>query len=395
MTSPPPRAALRLAILLLLAVPGVSGGQTVASLDAGYAYVRFTGFQGSGATTIVPTIELERPSLFARGTASISRFESGRWSSSGSAGVSAFSPAWHGVRGEIAASGNMTAYRATRTAQVLGQARVHVHADSMGAWLGAGTGTSRYDDDWQPHTLLDAGGWLRTHSLDLSISLSSATYTFDDSTTVYLPTDGPMVDTSFTRIRRIGYLTDASARVAWARGPFDLDLSAGFRPISRYADDRKWASLAATAWIRPSLALVATIGRQPENPLQNLAGLHFASLAVRVGGRARVRPAVPEPIGSRAVDFTVIGGSNGSRTIYVQAPGARSVEIAAPFTDWTPQGFARVGRELWVLQLPVTAGTYDVVIRIDGGEWMPPPGLPAFDDDFNGRVGRLVVAPDV
>ena len=366
----------------------------MASIDAGYAYVRFTGFQGSGAMTLAPTLELERRSLFARGTASISRFESGRWSTSGSAGVSAFSPAWRGLRGEAAASGNATAYRETRTAQVLGQARVHLHADSMGGWLGAGSGTSRYGDDWQPHTLLDAGAWLRTHSLDLSISLSSATYAFVDSTQITAPDGNGGIDTSFTRFRRTGYVTDAVGSMAWSYGRIDLDVSAGFRPISRYVDDRKWASIAATAWVRPSMALVATIGRQPENPLQNLAGLHYASLAMRIGGRARVRPVVPEELRAMATDFTVIGASGPSRTIYVQAPGAGSVELAGPFTDWTPRAFSRIGRELWVLALPVAPGTYDVVIRIDGGPWVPPPGLPAFDDDFNGRVGRLVVAPD-
>ena len=344
--------------------------------------------------TFVPTIEVERRSLLARGTASISRFESGRWSTSSSAGVSAFSPAYRGLRGELAASGNATAYRETRTAQALGQARIHVHADSMGGWLGAGTGTARYDDDWEPHTLLDAGAWIRARSLSFSVSLSSATYIFRDSTTVTFPTEGGGVDTSFTRFRRTGYLTDATGRLGWAHGPFDLDVSAGFRPISRYVDDRTWISLAATAWLRPSMALVATIGRQPANPLQNLAGLNFASVAVRLGGRSRVRPAVPQEAHARATDFTIIGSSGASRMIYIQAPSARSVELAAPFTDWTPQAFSRIGRELWVLAIPVPPGTYDVVIRIDGGAWAPPPGLPAFDDEFNGRVGRLVVPPD-
>ena len=390
----PPRAALRLVTLLLLAAARASGAQDIASLDAGYAYVQFTGFQGSGAMTFVPTLELERPSLFARATASISRFESGRWSGSGSAGLSAFSPAYRGVRAELAGSGNSTAYRDTHTAQALGQARVHFHSDSIGSWLGAGTGSARYGNEWQPHTLIDAGAWLRTRSLDLSVSLASATYRFLDSNLVTAPDAGGGTDTSFTRIRRTGYLTDAVGRLAWGSGPVDLDISAGFRPISRYVEDRKWAAMSVTTWLRPRLAIVATVGRQPENPLQNLAGLNYATLAVRVGGRSRARPAVPDDARVAATDFTVIGSGGESRTIYVQAPGASSVELAAPFTDWTPVAFSRVGRELWVLALRVPAGTHDVVIRVDGGAWGPPPGLPAFDDEFNGRVGRLVVAPD-
>lgn len=394
MPARPRRAALRLAAVLLLAPAGASDAQDIASLDAGYAYVQFTGFRGSGAMTLVPTVELERPSLFARATASISRFESGRWSSSGSAGLSAFSPVYRGVRAELAASGNSTAYRETHTAQALGQARVHFHSDSIGSWLGAGSGGARYGNDWQPHTLLDAGAWIRTRSLDLSVSLASATYRFLDSNLVTLPTDGGGLDTSITRIRRTGYLTDAVGRLAWGHGAVDVDLSAGFRPIARYVEDRKWAALSVTTWLRPRLAIVATVGRQPENPLQNLAGLNYASIAIRMGGRARARPAVPDDALALATDFTVIGSGSESRTIYVQAAGAASVELAASFTDWAPVALSRVGRELWVVAMPIAAGTHDVTIRVDGGAWVPPPGLPAFDDEFSGRVGRLVVAPD-
>lgn len=394
MPARPPRAALRLAALLLLVPAGSSAAQDVASLDAGYAYVQFTGFQGSGAMTLVPTVELERPSLFARATASISRFESGRWSTSGSAGLSGFSPAYRGVRAELAASGNSTAYRNTHTAQALGQARVHFHSDSIGSWLGAGSGGSRYGNDWQPHTLLDAGAWIRTRSLDLGVSLASATYRFLDSNLVTVPREGGGADTGFTRMRRTGYMTDAVGRLAWGSGPIDLDISAGFRPIARYVEDRKWAALSVTTWLRPRIAVVATVGRQPENPLQNLAGLNYASLAMRVGGRARVRTVVPDDTRALASDFTVIGSGSDSRTIYVQAAGASRVELAASFTDWTPVALSRVGRELWVLAIPIAAGTHDVIIRIDGGAWVPPPGLPAFDDEFSGRVGRLVVAPD-
>ena len=386
----PRLAALRIALVLLVPV-SAARAQAVGSLDAGYAYVRFTGFQGSGATTLSPTIQYDSPLMLARATGSFSRFESARWSSSGSAGLSAFSPAYRGARIEVAGSGNATAYRATRTAQALGQARLHVHGDSIGGWLGAGTGTSRYGASWQPHTLLDAGAWARSHGVTGSVALSSATYTFWDSTMIVAPNEAGGIDTTYSQIHRTGYLTDAVANVSVAHGPLDVELVAGFRPIARYVSDRRWTMLTATAWVRPNLAIVAAAGRQPESPLQNLAGLRFAALSVRIGGRARARQAVPDDERSRATDFTIVANGPATTAIYVQAPGAASVEVASGFTAWTPRALRRIGRELWVVALPIEPGTYDVVIRIDGGAWTPPPGVPAFDDEFNGRVGRIVI----
>ncbi len=41
--------------------------------------------------------------------------------------------------------------------------------------------------------------------------------------------------------------------------------------------------------------------------------------------------------------------------------------------------------------LPLRAGSHRLLVRVDGGEWMPPPGLPAAPDEFGGRVGVLLV----
>lgn len=379
--------------LLLLIPIGAAGAQAAASLDAGYAYVRFTGFQGSGALTFVPTLQLDRAPLLAKAVGSLSRFESGRWSASGSGGLSAFTPTLYGVRLEAAASGNATAYRATRTGQLLVQGRVHVHGDSTGGWLGAGTGASLYGKLWQPNTLLDAGAWARIRTVMMTVSLSSAAYSFRDSTGWLVPRDGGGFDTTYVHRRVTGYVTDATGTLGWSAGAFDLDVTAGIRPITRYLGDREWAVLTVAAWIRPTAALVASVGRQPENPLQNLAGLRYGSLSLRLGERMRSRPAVPVDERAVATDFVLVEGEGDTRTLYVRAPGARRVELASGFTAWQPRPLTRVGGDLWVLTLQVAPGTHDMSLRVDGGPWVPPPGLPAFDDEFGGRIGRLVIAP--
>ena len=47
-------------------------------------------------------------------------------------------------------------------------------------------------------------------------------------------------------------------------------------------------------------------------------------------------------------------------------------------------------------QHPSTHGVLRVVLRLDGGEWLVPPGVESVTDEFGGRVGRVTLpAPQV
>jgi hypothetical protein len=39
----------------------------------------------------------------------------------------------------------------------------------------------------------------------------------------------------------------------------------------------------------------------------------------------------------------------------------------------------------------MTPGTHRVNVRVNGDAWTAPPGMPAVNDEFNGRVGIIVV----
>jgi hypothetical protein len=41
----------------------------------------------------------------------------------------------------------------------------------------------------------------------------------------------------------------------------------------------------------------------------------------------------------------------------------------------------------------MSAGIHHINMRIDGGTWIAPPGVPSIRDGFNGEVGVLVVKP--
>jgi hypothetical protein len=67
------------------------------------------------------------------------------------------------------------------------------------------------------------------------------------------------------------------------------------------------------------------------------------------------------------------------------------VELASDCTRWQPVTLAHERDNEWEIVLPVSAGSHLVNIRVDGGQWIAPPGLVAKMDDFAGVVGVFVV----
>jgi hypothetical protein len=83
--------------------------------------------------------------------------------------------------------------------------------------------------------------------------------------------------------------------------------------------------------------------------------------------------------------------ARGARTLRVRAAGARSVELMGDFTHWEPITLTPAGGDTWEVTLPIAAGVHRVNVRIDGGAWLVPRGVPAVPDDLGGVVGLLVV----
>jgi 1,4-alpha-glucan branching enzyme len=84
--------------------------------------------------------------------------------------------------------------------------------------------------------------------------------------------------------------------------------------------------------------------------------------------------------------------SGARRLLRLYAPGAKRVEIMGEFTSWTPVSLqAKEGKgPEWTVALVIPAGVYRMNVRIDGGAWSVPIGVPAIADDF-GPVGILRV----
>lgn len=68
-----------------------------------------------------------------------------------------------------------------------------------------------------------------------------------------------------------------------------------------------------------------------------------------------------------------------------------TVEVVGSFTDWEPIQMVRVTPGLWEATIRVEVGSHFFNIRVDEGAWFVPEGTTPVDDDFNGRVGLLLV----
>jgi hypothetical protein len=89
--------------------------------------------------------------------------------------------------------------------------------------------------------------------------------------------------------------------------------------------------------------------------------------------------------------FNVSEDRDGMRTISILAPAARSVELTGDMTRWRVVSMTRANDGRWSVALRLPPGVYNCNVRIDGGPWAPPAGLPTSRDDFRGEVGVVVI----
>jgi len=71
---------------------------------------------------------------------------------------------------------------------------------------------------------------------------------------------------------------------------------------------------------------------------------------------------------------------------------ASVVEVSGDFTNWVPLGLERAKDEgWWSKTLLLRPGKYQMNLRLNGGQWIVPPGLLSMVDEFGGSVGLLVI----
>jgi 1,4-alpha-glucan branching enzyme len=352
------------------------------SIDAGALNMRYADTVNTSAIAVTPAFWTESRSGSLGATGTFSQFTGGGWSAQGSTDGSVFTPRKGVMLGELSGSGGGSSRNdGSRTAQLLGSARLHIAAANQGVWIGAGGGGTWDGDTWRKVQQGEAAAWAR---FGAATAFASATPVIVDDSIRY---------------------TDAQASLSFNLPRVELSGTGGFRSGSRLptygGTATSWGSVSAVMWIASRVALVATGGTYPVDLTQGFPGGRFASVSLRIGNRRSVPVSSSQSydLGSLSSTDNAVGISyrsarqveSGVQEIRFSAPSAKTVEMMGDMTDWAPVQLQNAGNGIWTIALPVTAGIHEFNVRVDGGRWVAPPGLASRSDEFGGTVGLLVL----
>ena len=377
--------ALAAIIAAIFPIEGLLAQNVSTGIEAGAVRMQYADSIDATAGSVSPSAwaSWDRGALGGAGT--FSQFTAGGWTMQGTVAGSVFTPRAGKIAGELVGfAGGSAHHDGARTSQSLGLARIHVFGNNSGVWAGAGLGAAWDGSVWRTVRQGEAGAWTRFATGDLSAT--------------------------FTPVAIADSIRYSDAQLALNVGGDRLDLGAiaGFRVGNRLptlgGSAKSWGSVRATLWLASWLGIVGNAGTYPVDLTQGFPGGRFAFIGLRVSSRrerraeTRSRPLMltPDPevertsrAGVRA--FSVVRAESGYRTISIIVPARSRVEVIGDFTDWKPVVLTKAGSNQWAATLPLSPGAYEVNIRVDGGPWLVPPGVPSSSDEFGGAVGILVV----
>lgn len=366
--------------------------QTVTgSVDLTAANTRYGDTFTGNSFSFSPALHVDAPSALFDAGGSYSTL-AGNWTAQGNLGTSLFTPRVSSLMGELAAYAGASANGdGSRTGSFTGMGRAHLLNGGAGAWLGAGGGRVWDGVLWRNLLQAEAGAW------------KSIPY----GTITAVVTPSRMADT-------IRY-TDAEGMLSVFHDRLGVDASVGFRtgsslPILGGAT-KAWGNVSGAYWVTNGVAVIASAGNYPVNFGEGFPGGRYISAGVRLGARpssdriadlTSPEPAVvlpPSDIATGATSSPVPSESAlrvtstraGETRFEIAWPSARTVEIAGDFSNWDPIAMTRNGAGSWTASLPLKPGIYEMNIRVDGGGWLAPAGIPSKNDEFGQSVGVLIL----
>jgi hypothetical protein len=242
-----------------------------------------------------------------------------------------------------------------------------LHVEGITAGLGAEFGALELGVDWVDygaHTITRLEGGLMA------------------ADTFYIPPHPVVVRADYPTQ---GFLLSAR----FQRAPFALDV----RTLTASGAGR--GSLlpvqAIAEWTRGRAALLAGYGRPSYYGQLGFEPHPFAGLSWSLGPGVRTSAASEGSDASPAVPAFHAFCSGDVIHLEVEAPRARSVEVASDVNAWEPVALMRAGDGHWAGSIAAGPGTLRILMRIDGGAWQPPPGLPVAHEPTTGDVG--IIAP--
>ncbi len=391
MTARPCPAALGMVMVGALAFGEPAQAQLGGHIDAGSGSVRMGAEAPWGALRLAPSVHFSGDWFRLAAVGDYAGHSDRGWQSTGRAhGQTGYRFGWVQVR-----AGFEGAWSRTRWSQgaggLLGLARLEAGSAARGFALEAGTGRTFSREGTQPLSRLEMGGWNRIGQLDLGLWLKRTGLVAPGTETgISSPRDSLGVGGPSRRTLPDHY-TDLEATVGWSRGKLALEGGAG-RRIGRVLRVTSWY-LQGQYQIHPRLALVASSGQFPVDLVSGLPSGAFTTLSLRLGlGATGPAPEVaPRRPSAGESSFVVTEGESGTTLLLLRVPLAATVELMGDFTAWAPVPLVPNGDATWRYRAWIDPGLHHLNIRINGGPWIVPPGLPGADDGLGGRAGIFVV----
>jgi hypothetical protein len=364
--------------LPLLGLPSILPAQVAATLDVAATRIAYDAADPAFGVSIAPTFQAIRAfhSLTAGGA--LTRFEGDVWSVQGHLAGSAYAGEFAGFRPEV--EGRL---RGTRhedgggSSELAGAARLHRFSDAHGFWIGASGARSWDGIEWRGSLAAEGGGWARVGPGTVSLALSGS------------------------RVNDVLRFAEAESAFRVDHGQFELVAYGGFRHWFRPDDAAAegWGGASVAWWLADRFAVTASGGAYPADYAQGLPSGAFGSLGIRIatGRLTRTRQA-NEPLdlimpplrpGAPGLAWEPVG--DGTARLTLTGVPAERVELMGDFTGWEPVPLAPAGSGQWTATLRLPPGIHRVNIRVNGGQWIVPPGLPSSNDEFGGAAGILIV----
>lgn len=354
--------------------------EAVASLALGAVSVRFAEQPTFSAFTLSPSLAFRTSRASAALSGTLAQVADGL-SQQGTASFALFSPVsdggWMGEAGGTV--GGSSFPDGAATAQGIASARLHWLGAQLSGWVGGGAGAMYDGARWRSVRQAEVGITIPWEVTQLSV-LASPSVT--DDTLSY---------------------TDFLGMLSSAYGPFDVAASLGGRsgaalPIAG-GDQRIWGGLSVTAWLAPRVSFLLGAGTYPVDVTQGFPAGEYVSLSLRVGTPRAMRAVAAasarrirrtaRATGLHSAVLRRVGAEEVE--LRVRAPDAARVEVTGDLTRWTPVALVRGSDGVWWGRFPSAAAALELMIRLDGGPWLVPPGADEVTDEFGGRSGRMTI----
>lgn len=323
-----------------------------------------------------------------------------------------YQPLVYGVRAEVLANASRLFYDPTlQNDQLDASGRIHWLNQRGGVWLGSGVAHPLKVAAVSNVNVSSGGVWTRFGTTTMRGSVTSFFFTKVVDTVSAVenaslsscaspPAAGPDLamatgQEGASGCRRESRVTDLEASVHWEHKLLEVTVRGGQRFGHRMdvtPDSRQWVSGQTAVWLTNQIAAVAGGGREPAHPARGLPARSYGSLGLMLAYWPIPRGTVPVVTPATLIRaFEMRPAGTALQRLTARIGGVETVEVMGDFSDWAPVPLVRRGRDLWELLIPMSPGVHHINLRIDGGTWIAPPGVPAIRDGFSGEVGVLVI----